>query len=58
LQNSTNFLFIASKVEDVATIKINDRAIPNLIQVPNKKKKRKANWEVEFFFQDIWLAKP
>jgi hypothetical protein len=47
--NSTIVPFIASKDEDVVTIKINDHAILNLIQVLNKKKKRKAKWEVEIF---------
>jgi hypothetical protein len=55
--NSTIVLFIVSKDEDVATIKFNDHAVPNLIQVLNKKKKRRVKWEVDFFFQDIWVAK-
>ncbi len=37
--------------KDVATTKINDPIISNLIQVPNKKRKKKIKWEVERIFQ-------
>jgi hypothetical protein len=41
----------------VATTKINDLVISNLIQVLDKKRKKKVKWEVERFFQNAWVAK-
>jgi hypothetical protein len=49
--SSTNSPFVFKHV-DIVTTKIND-----LIQVPYKKKNKKAKWETEKFFQNTHATK-
>jgi hypothetical protein len=49
--SSTNSPFVFKHV-DIVTTKINEPIIFYLIQIPHKKKNKKAKWEMEKFFQD------
>jgi hypothetical protein len=55
--SSSSIAPLVFKDVDIATIKIDDPIISNLIQVPYKKKNTKVKWEMEKFFQDTQATK-